>query len=285
MGISGGSTSRSGSAQKWAAPLAQNAARDATSVYNAAKPGLDAITGSVQSLIPGLAAKYQAGDPNVAGATAYGQNVLGGKYLTGNPFATPNTSISSVATANPYINPNGFLQSIIDQTNSDVTNSTKAGFGSRGSFGGTAYIKALSDSLAKNENNLRYTDANTVRGMQVDDFNRLQADAARVQGLQVDDAARVRDLNAGNYATERAAQEAAASRAPQLAAADYLGISPLLSASELGSQLPFAGASSYADILGQLFNGGTQKTSGGIGGILGGLGSLASGAGSLGMKV
>jgi len=287
MGLSGGSSSASGSAQKWAQPIAQSTANEATGVYNANKPSQQAITDQVQGLIPGLISKYQAGDPNVTAATNYGANVLGGQYLTGNPFATPNTNISTWNgfQANPNINPNGFLDNIISQTNHDVTNTAKAGFGSRGSFGGTAYIGALTNGLAKNENDLRYNDANNVRQMQIDDFNRLQAgqaaDNAQVRDLQANDFNTVRGLDANNYAQERANQQQIAGQAPQLAAANYLGITPTLSAAQLGASLPYTGIQSLADVQSALFNGGTQKTSNGIGGVLQGAGSLASGVAML----
>jgi len=287
MGISGGSTSRSGSGQKWAQPIAQNTANEATSVYNANKPSQQAITDQVQSLIPGLVNKYQAGDPNVTAATNYGSNVLGGQYLGGNPFATTNGNISTWNgfQANPNINPNGFLDSIINTTNQDVKNNVASGFGSRGSFGGTAYINALTRGLASNESGLRYNDANNVRQMQVDDFNRLQAaqaaDNAQVRDLQANDFNTARGLNANNYAQERANQQQVAGMAPQLAAADYLGVTPLLSTAQLGAALPYTGLQSLADVQAAMFNGGTQKQSNGIGGLLQGAGSVMSGAAAL----
>lgn len=241
---------------KWQMQSVTPALNSVNSVYDANKQPIADISGGVQSLFPGLLSDYQAGDANLNEARDYGSDVLGGKFLGENPFAKSFDGFS----ANPNINPNGFLDSIINQTNNDVTDRTKAGFGSRGSFGGTAYIKSLSDSLAKNENNLRYTEADKVRGMQVDDFNRIQSG-------QANDFGQVRALNSANYATERNNQEAAASRVPGLMSADNARLAPLLSAGEAGTQMPFAGVNNYADLIARLVNMNgetTTKQSGGL---------------------
>lgn len=58
MGGKSKSESASGSAQKWAQPIAQNAANMATGVYNDAAPGLQQITGQVQGMLGGLGGQY-----------------------------------------------------------------------------------------------------------------------------------------------------------------------------------------------------------------------------------
>ena len=50
MGLSGGSTSRQGSGQKWAAPLAQAAAGTAKDIFNSSQAGLGKITDTVQAI-------------------------------------------------------------------------------------------------------------------------------------------------------------------------------------------------------------------------------------------
>jgi len=287
MGLSSSKQTTTVEPSKFAQPFIASGANALSDTYNQNKGAVANIASSVQSLIPGLVNKYQAGDPNVTAATNYGSNVLGGQYLGGNPFATTNGNISAWNgfQANPNINPNGFLDNIINTTNQDVKNNVSSGFGSRGSFGGTAYINALTRGLASNESGLRYNDANNVRQMQVDDFNRLQAgqaaDNAQVRDLQANDYNTTRGLNANNYAQERANQQQVAGQAPQLAAADYLGIAPLLSAAQSGAELPFSASDSYASALGGLLGNQvtqTQKAKGNVFQSL--LGSFGQGLGA-----
>jgi len=220
MSLSGGSKSKTGSAQDWAKPIATSAANTATSIFNANQPQLNQITQQVQGLLPGLQTKYNNGNPALNSAQGYAKNVLGGKYLNqGNPY----------------------LQNMINATNRSVTNQVGAAYGSRGSFGGTAWQQGLAGQLAEAQNALRY----------------------------------------GDYSQERQNQQQAMSAAPQMAAADYLGIQPLLQTAQTAAALPYTGLEAYTGSLGTLFNGGVQKSSGGIGGILGGVGSIMSGMGAM----
>lgn len=209
---SGGSTSRTGSAQKWAKPFAINAANETQSVYNDAQPGLQNITGQVQGMLPGIQAKYEAGNPVLNAASGYDVNLLG---------------------RDPYAG-SSQLNNLINSTGQHVMDQTNANFGSRGSFGGTAHTEAVARALADNENGLRYQDAQNVMGM----------------------------------------QQQASAGAPQKAAADYLGISPLLQAAQLGAQLPYTGTTALSGSLSELFNGGKTVTQPDT------LGSLMKGAGS-----
>lgn len=215
MGISGGGKTVSGSAQKWAAPIATAAANTATGIFNANQPNLNAITSQVQGLLPGLQTKYNNGNPALNSAQGYAKDVLGGKYL---------------GQGNPYLN------SMIDATNRSVTNQVGAAYGSRGSFGGTAWQQGLAGQLAEAQNALRY----------------------------------------GDYSQERQNQQQAMSAAPQMAAADYLGIQPLLQTATTAAALPYTGLEAYTGALGTLMNGSATKAPG-IGSSI--LGGLASGAG------
>lgn len=215
MGISGGGSTKSGSAQKWAAPIATSAANTATGIFNANQPNLNAITSQVQGLLPGIQKQYEQGNPALNAAEGYASNVLGGKYLN---------------SGNPY------LSGMIDATNRNVTNQVGAAYGSRGSFGGTAWQENLGRTLAEAQNSLRYQD----------------------------------------YSTERQNQQQAMSAAPQMAAADYLGIQPLLQTAQTAAALPYAGLEAYTGSLGTLMNGSVTKGPG-IGSSI--LGGLASGAG------
>lgn len=216
MGLSSGAKTTSGSAQKWAAPIATAAANTATGIFNANQPGLNAITQQVTGLLPGLQKQYDQGNGMLNAAEKYGQGVLGGQYLK---------------QGNPYLN------SMIDATNRNVTNQVGAAYGSRGSFGGTAWQQGLAGQLAEAQNALRY----------------------------------------GDYSQERQMQQQAMQSAPQMAAADYLGIQPLLQTAQTAAALPYVGLDAYTGALGTLMNGSVQKGPG-LGQTL--LASAASGAAS-----
>lgn len=138
----GGSKSTSGSAQKWAKPFAIAGANEAQSVYSANKPSQQALTDTVQGLVPGLVERFNQGDPNVNAARGYNSDVLSGKYLNSNPY----------------------LQNILDQTTQDTLGAVGGAFGSRGSFGGTKYAEAASRGLGSALGNIRYNDYNTQMG-------------------------------------------------------------------------------------------------------------------------
>lgn len=136
MGLfsSGKSTSRSGSAQKWAKPFAKQAAGTVVNTVNAAAPGLQNMTNAVQGLVPGLLDRFNEGNAGVDAAQGYVTDVLGEKYLNGNQH----------------------LNAMIQQMQGNVTDQVGASFGSRGSFGGTKWTEALGGALAEKELALRY---------------------------------------------------------------------------------------------------------------------------------
>lgn len=134
MGLFSGAKSTSGSAQKWAKPFAMSAANTVQDVYGANAGNLAEITGQVSSVLPGLLERFNTGDSGVDAAGGYVTDVLGGKYMGGNPF----------------------LEAMIGRTSEDVRNRVNANFGSRGSFGGTAHTTALTKALADAELGLRY---------------------------------------------------------------------------------------------------------------------------------
>lgn len=136
MGLfsSGSSKSYSGSAQKWAQPIAQSAAGTVQDVYGANAGNLANLSGQVSSIVPTLMDQYKAGDAGVDAAGGYVTDVLGGKYANGNPQ----------------------LEAMINSTLGDVTGRVNANYGSRGSFGGTAHTTALGKALSEAEIGLRY---------------------------------------------------------------------------------------------------------------------------------
>ena len=119
---------------------AGNAVQDA---YNNNQGNIANISSTLQQNMPSVLAST-LNNPNLAAAGAYNQDVLGGKFLSGNPH----------------------LQGVIDNTNSDVINRTNAAIGQRGGAGGSAQAQILARELAKNEGNLRYADYATERGYQ-----------------------------------------------------------------------------------------------------------------------
>lgn len=82
-----------------------------------------------------------------------------------------------------------------------------------------------------------------------------------------------------NYQAERGRQDAAATTVNQ---GEQSSLASLLQAAGVGAELPYTGTSSLASSLAALFNGGTSKTSAGIGGVLQGIGSIASAAAGTG---
>jgi len=133
----------------------EGAAGNITSAYNAAAPGIASTASSLASAVPGLMESYANGDPGVKSAMQYNQDVTSGKYLdSGNPY----------------------LQGQIDQTNAGVRNGLAASLGTRGLTGGSAFGDIISSNLAKNENNLRYTDYTNER-------NRMDSAASAAGGI------------------------------------------------------------------------------------------------------
>lgn len=132
-----GKTKSTTGPSKFAKPYISAAVGEATNVYNANRGANADIASRVQGLLPGLASRFEAGNPAVKAATAYNTDVLNGKFLDG---------------GNPY------LQGIIDNSNNDIRNQVQGSLGTRGRTGGDSYFGILSRELGKNETNLRYGD-------------------------------------------------------------------------------------------------------------------------------
>lgn len=115
---------------------------------------------------------------------------------------------------------NPYLQQMIGQTAGDVTDRVNGAIGMRGRTGGDAHSSILARELADAENRLRYQD----------------------------------------YSNERGYMENAAGRAPGLAQAEYAGLQPLLSAAQIGAEIPWTGVNNYAGgVAGLLGNYNTQS--------------------------
>lgn len=198
MGLSSSKSSTTSGPSTFAQPYIGAGATEITKAYNENKGATADIASNIQSLIPGLMEKYQAGNPSVNAASGYNSDVLGGKYLGSNPY----------------------LEDILKKTSGSVLDKVGGAFGSRGSFGGTKYAEAAGRGVADSENALRYND----------------------------------------YSTERGRMDTAAGQAPSLAAADYLGITPLLATAQAGTELPFSAVNEYGSLIAQLLGNSTTTT-------------------------
>lgn len=140
MGISGkkaksSSSSTSGSAQTWATPYATQGAASVQGVFDANQPGLQALTNlTTQNLVPSLMGKFNSGAAVGNQADQFNSDVLSGKYLNGNPY----------------------LQQMIDQMRTGVTDQTNSQFSLAGRYGSGAHTGVLADHLMQGENQLRY---------------------------------------------------------------------------------------------------------------------------------
>jgi len=115
----------------------------AISGYNQAQTNNNNILAQLNGQLPGVI-NSTTNNADLAAASQYNQDVLNGKYLTGNPY----------------------LDQQIALTNQDVINQTNGALGTRGLAGGSAAADILSRNLANNETTLRYNDYNTERGYQ-----------------------------------------------------------------------------------------------------------------------
>lgn len=146
MGLSGGSKSYSGSAQKWAQPFAKAGAGAVQDVFNQSQPQLQQITKGVTDLLPGLSANFQGWQPQAEQAQGYYGDVLSGKFL------------------DPSNNP--YLESIIGRMNRDVTDQVNSQFSQAGRYGSGAHTDVLSRNLAENQGAIYSDQYNRERGFQ-----------------------------------------------------------------------------------------------------------------------
>lgn len=129
------STSTSGSAQAWAQPLASAAANDISDVYHANQPALQELTNTTRSnVVNPLIGKFQSSLGPAGQATGYYSDVLGGKYMGGNPY----------------------LQNVIDSSARDVRNNVASVFEQSGRYGSGAHQDLLERNIGDMSSGLRY---------------------------------------------------------------------------------------------------------------------------------
>lgn len=165
------SVSYSGSSNPAFQPAALQGVANVNSVFNQAQPGLQALTNTAQNtVVPGLTNQFQQGLGTASQARGYNSDVLSGKYMNGNPY----------------------IQSILNQLNSQVANDTNSQFSLAGRYGSGAHTDVLSRNLANADSNLLY-------GNYADEMNRMgQAAGAAQQGSIADTAGLLQALQQGS---------------------------------------------------------------------------------------
>lgn len=124
-----------------------NAATDAVrGVYDANKGNLSEIGSGLMSAYKNYADTMGDG---LTGAKSYVGNVLGGKYMEGNPY----------------------LQGVIDTTNESVADRINALFSQAGQTGSSRQIGELGKQLSAAENNLRYQNYSDEQKRMMDAVN------------------------------------------------------------------------------------------------------------------
>ena len=145
MGLSGGSKSTSGSAQKWAQPFAKAAAGDVQSVFSRSQPQLESITRGITELLPGLSSSFAGWQPSTRASQGYYGDVLSGKYLD------PSN--------------NAALDSVLGRVRRDVTGDVNSQFAGAGRYGSAAHTDVLSRNLAEQEGAILADQYNRERAM------------------------------------------------------------------------------------------------------------------------
>lgn len=167
MGLSSSSTTTGPSKQ--ALPQLNYASDQLRSVYGANQGNLSNISGGLSNAF----AQYQLDDPTLGAARGRVQDVLGGKYLSGNPE----------------------LQGIIDQTSNSVSDRVNAIFSRAGQTGSSRQIGELGKQLSEAEGRLRYQNYS-------DEQSRMDGAVGQALGLN--------QARNNNYATYTGLGQAAA---------------------------------------------------------------------------
>lgn len=231
---------------------------------------MDAIKSSLGDRFNAYSSSMGAVDPTITASRQRLTDVLGGKYLNGNPQ----------------------LDAIIAMTNGDIRDSVNAQFSSSGQTGSSRQIGELAKQFANNETSLRYKNysdeqarmdgavgaASSLDAQQQAALNaQYQTQAglgSNLAGINAQDAAtrnsQVQTLGGLGSTISGMADSEAARKAQEAATLTSLGTT--------AATLPYAGADFLANGLGGLWgNSTTTKSSQGLGSALAGLGGAALG--------
>lgn len=164
------STSVSGSAQSWAQPFAQSAVQQVQDVVGQNQPGLQQLTDLTRNqVVNPLLGKFQSSSPVAGQANNYYSDVLGGKYMNGNPY----------------------MGQVISNLNNQVSNDVNSQFALAGRYGSDAHGGALTRELANADGQLMYQNYG-------DEMSRMGAAAQSAQaGNTADIASLISAIGAG----------------------------------------------------------------------------------------
>lgn len=159
-GSSSTSTSISGSAQKWAQPLAKAGAGDVRNVFTANQPNLGMLTGKANQMVDAGMSKYNLGLGNLGASRGYIGDQIGGAGFN-----------------NPY------LESMIQAARGGVMDGVNGNFAGAGRYGSGAHTGSMTRELGNMEAGLRFNNYNQAaeRQMQAAQMaeGATQADAAQ----------------------------------------------------------------------------------------------------------
>lgn len=113
----------------------EGAAASQQAAYNAAKPGIDRVSGNMLDLSDDLLGRFREGDPTINAARGYIGDTLGGDPMN-----------------NPY------LDDMVSMSNDSVRNQLQAQMGTRGQTGSSDYYGVIGKALGQNELGMRYSD-------------------------------------------------------------------------------------------------------------------------------
>lgn len=122
-------------------PYISAAAKGLQGTVNANAAGLQSISNTLAGGLPSLASRAFGTDPLMEQAKGYAGDVLGGKYLAGNPH----------------------LDGMVERTRGDVTDQVNSIFGRAGRTGSGRHAQDLSRGLADAELGMRYGDYDRER--------------------------------------------------------------------------------------------------------------------------
>ena len=122
-------------------PHILGAASTIRNVVGSNQGNLDQIASGIRGQLPTLQNMAFGPQPGLSAATNYATDVLGGKYLNGNPY----------------------MDNMLAQTRNNVGNQVNSTFSMAGRTGGGNNVQRLTEGLANAENNLRYQDYSAER--------------------------------------------------------------------------------------------------------------------------
>ncbi len=126
---------------RFAKPYITSAANTLQSTYNSTQPGAQAIANQVAGYLPQLGAKVFGDNPTLKPAQTYAQEVLGGKFLNGNPQ----------------------LDSMVGLARVNAMDGINSAFGQNGMDFSSGHAKSLAKGMNEAELGLRYQDYGAER--------------------------------------------------------------------------------------------------------------------------